>query len=56
MRINVAPTGSFLNQNCAATPSKSFFNTIDPKLPKSASTPLYLKLKKPNTAERIQMN
>jgi hypothetical protein len=28
IRISVAPTGGFLNQNFAATPSKSFFNTI----------------------------
>jgi hypothetical protein len=30
IRFNVAPAGGFLNQNCAATLSKSFFNTIDP--------------------------
>jgi hypothetical protein len=25
IRISVAPTGGFLNQNCVASPSKSFF-------------------------------
>jgi hypothetical protein len=33
IRINVAPTTGFLNQSCAATRSKSFFNAIGPQLP-----------------------
>jgi hypothetical protein len=30
VRIKVARTTGFLNQNCAAAGSKSFFNSIDP--------------------------
>jgi hypothetical protein len=28
IRVKVAPSTGFLNQSCAAAPSKSFFNTI----------------------------